>query len=108
MFKIVFAVFAALSFVSCQEGNFSPEVEKYEEQQLELEAVEKELAEVRAKSTAAKTDGPEIPVADLKAKLAKAEASVTQLNQDVKTLKESEKKALKDLAAYKAKYSLQE
>lgn len=108
MSKIVFPLIALLSFVSCQDASSSLEVEKYEEQKLKLEAVELELAELRVKSAAAKTDGPEVPVAELKAKLAETEAGVAQLNDELKALKESEKKALKALEDYKIKYPIQE
>ncbi len=96
---LLLALFSLSSCKSAKEKN--PDVVKYEEQKVELEALEAELIDLRIKTAELKTKGPKVSVEELGKKLEEKEAELEKLNAEFALLEESQKAAVDALAKLK-------
>lgn len=108
MKRVFLPLIATVALSSCQEKNKPEDVLKYEEQEKELAALEVQLDELRKQLAKEKTDPPKVPVAELQKQLDEKNASLKKLNDELGTLKKSEKEAKERLEDYQSRYRLPE
>jgi len=106
MLKKLSVLSVMLFLTSCKQGEKSVDQVDFEAQAEELEALQTELVEVRARAKEAKAKPPEVPVAELQEKLDTAKGELAKLNEKFAELEKSHDEVVKKLEDYQEKYPL--